>query len=103
MLLPLAFHCATQSFGISFGMIKPPSLTKETDSISGYGGKNICSPPYSIWTPLPLFMILIPERLKRSEFEEKLIIIERKLKELYLQTDSLWANSEKINQLFLHQ
>ncbi len=47
--------------------------------------------------------LYIPARLKRSEFEEKQVMVERILKKLYSETDSLWGNPDKIDQLFYNQ
>jgi len=44
--------------------------------------------------------IRIPKELERSDFEEKRSSIENTLKKLYIETDAIWSNQEKVNRLF---
>ncbi len=44
--------------------------------------------------------IRIPKTLQHSDFEEKRLFIENTLKDLYVETDSIWTNQEEIDRLF---
>lgn len=44
--------------------------------------------------------IYVPKNLKGGDFEEKRSFVERTFKNLYIESDSLWTNPEKIARLF---
>jgi lysophospholipid acyltransferase (LPLAT)-like uncharacterized protein len=44
--------------------------------------------------------IHIPKNIQRSDFEEKRLLIEHTLKKLYIETDAIWSDHEKIERLF---
>ena len=44
--------------------------------------------------------IRIPKTLQHSDFEEKRLFIENTLKNLYVETDSIWTNPVEIDRLF---
>ena len=44
--------------------------------------------------------IRIPKTLQHSDFEKKRLFIENTLKDLYVETDSIWTNQEEIDRLF---
>ncbi len=47
--------------------------------------------------------IYVPKNLKGADFEEKRSFIEQTLKNLYVESDSLWTNPEKIGRIFNKQ
>jgi len=44
--------------------------------------------------------IRIPKNMQQSNFEEKRLSIENTLKNLYVETDSMWTNSVEVDRLF---
>jgi len=44
--------------------------------------------------------IRVPKKMQHSDFEEKRLFIENTLKNLYVETDSIWANQEEVDRLF---
>jgi lysophospholipid acyltransferase (LPLAT)-like uncharacterized protein len=44
--------------------------------------------------------IRIPKNMQQSNFEEKRLSIENTLKNLYVETDSMWTNPVEVDQLF---
>lgn len=44
--------------------------------------------------------IYVPKDLKGADFDEKRSLVERTMKNLYIESDSLWSNPEKIDRLF---